>query len=55
MGYIFGLLGSMTAFEEREGPENSLLFIVESLWGQADVEGAGVQECVAIVMFSAEF
>jgi len=55
MGYIFGLLGSMTAFEEREGPENSLLFIVELLWGQADVEGAGVQECVAIVIFSAEF
>ena len=54
MGYIFGLLGSMTAFEEREGPENSLLFIVELLQGQVDVEGAGVQECTAVVMFSAE-
>jgi len=50
--HIFRSLGSMTTFEECEGPENSLLFVVELLWGQADVERAGVQECTAIVMFS---
>jgi len=55
MEYVFGLLGSTTAFEECESPENSLLFIVELLQDQADVEGAGVQECMAIVMFSAGF
>jgi len=42
MEYVFRPLGGMTAFEECEGPENSLLFIVELLQGQADVEGAGV-------------
>jgi len=30
------------------------LFVMELLWGQADVEGAGVQECTAIMTFSAE-
>ena len=54
MEYVFGPLSSTTAFEECEGPENSLLFIVKLLWGQVDVEGAGVQECMAIVTFSAE-
>jgi len=44
----------MTAFEECEGPENSLLFVVELLQSQMDIEGAGVQECVAVVMFSTE-
>ena len=52
--HIFGPLSSMTTFEEYKGPENSLLFIVELLQGQVDVEGAGVQKCTAIVMFSAE-
>ena len=52
--HIFGLLGGTTTFEECEGPENFLLFIVELLWGQADVERAGVQKRVAIVTFSAE-
>jgi len=52
--HVFGPLGSTTAFEECEDPENSLLFVVELLWGQVDVEGAGVQECAAVVTFSAE-
>jgi len=42
MEYVFRPLGSMTTFEECEGPENFLLFVMELLWGQADVEGAGV-------------
>jgi len=50
--HVFGPLGSTTVFEECEGPVNSLLFVVELLQSQADIEGAGVQECVAIVMFS---
>jgi len=52
--YIFRPLGSTTSFEERESPENPFFFVVELLWGQADVERAGVQKCVAIVMFSTE-
>jgi len=52
--HVFGPLGGTTAFEECEGPENSLLFIVELLWDQADVEGAGVQKCATIVTFSTE-
>jgi len=52
--YIFRPLGSMSSFEERESPENPFFFVVELLWGQADVEGAGVQKCAAIVMFSTE-
>jgi len=52
--HIFGPLGGTTTFEECEGPENFLLFIVELLWGQADVERAGVQKHIAVVMFSAE-
>jgi len=31
--YIFGPLGSMTSLEEREGPENSFLFVLELLQG----------------------
>ena len=50
--HVFGPLGGMTIFEECEGPENFLLFIVELLWGETDVEEAGVQKCVAIVTFS---
>jgi len=52
--YIFGPLGSTSSFEERESPENPFFFIMELLWGQADVEGAGVQKCAAVVTFSAE-
>jgi len=52
--HVLGPLGGMTTFEEYEGPENSLLFVVELLQGQADVEEAGVQECAAIVTFSTE-
>ena len=52
--HVFGPLGSTTAFEEHEGPENFLLFIMELLQGQADVERAGVQKCMAIMMFSTE-
>jgi len=52
--HVFGPLGGTTAFEEGEGPENSLLFVMELLRGQADVEGAGVQKCTAVVMFSTE-
>jgi len=52
--HVFRPLGGTTIFEECEGPENFLLFVVELLQGQADVEGAGVQECMAIVMFSTE-
>jgi len=40
--YIFGPLGSTTSFEECESPENPFFFIVELLWDQVDVEGAGV-------------
>jgi len=52
MEHIFGPLGGITTFEECEGPENFLLFVVELLWGQADVERAGVQKYMAIVKFS---
>jgi len=52
--HVFGPLGGMTTFEEYEGPENSLLFIVELLQGQVNIEGAGVQECMAVVTFSTE-
>ena len=44
----------MTTFEECEGPEDFLLFIVELLWGQVDVKRAGVQKHIAIVTFSAK-
>ena len=29
--YVFGLLGGTTSFEERKGPENSFLFVLELL------------------------
>jgi len=54
MKYIFGPLGSTTFFEEHESPENPFFFVVELLWDQVDVEGAGIQKCMAIVMFSAK-
>jgi len=31
--YVFGPLGGMTSFEERESPENPFLFVIELLWG----------------------
>jgi len=31
--YVFGLLGSTTSLEEREGPENPFLFVLELLRG----------------------
>jgi len=40
--HVFRPLGSTTTFEERESPKNPLFFVVELLWGQADVQGAGV-------------
>jgi len=40
--HVFGPLGSMTTFEERESPKNPLFFVVELFWGQANVQGAGV-------------
>jgi len=52
--HIFRPLGGTTTFEERESLENSFFFIMELLQSQADVERAGVQECAAIVTFSAE-
>jgi len=52
--HVFGPLGGTTTFEEHKGPEDSLLFVVELLQGQVDVEGAGVQKCMAIVTFSTE-
>jgi len=52
--YIFGPLSSTTSFKERESPENPFFFIMELLQGQVDVEGAGVQKCVAVVTFSTE-
>jgi len=52
--HVFGPFGGTTAFEECESPENSLLFIMELLQGQADVEEVGDQECTAIVTFSVE-
>jgi len=52
--HVFRPLGNATTFEECEGPEDFLLFVVELLWGQVDVERVGVQKCVAIVTFSAE-
>jgi len=54
MKHIFRLLGGTTSFEEHKSPENPFFFIVELLWGQVDVEGAGVQKCIAVVTFSAE-
>ena len=44
----------MISFEECESLENPFFFIVELLQGQADIERVGVQEYVAVVMFSAE-
>jgi len=52
--HVLGSLGGMTTFEKREGPEDFLLFIVELLRGQVDVERAGVQKRMAIVTFSTE-
>jgi len=52
--HVFGLLSSMITFKKRESPENPFFFIMELLWGQADIEGAGVQECTAVMMFSAK-
>jgi len=52
--HIFRPLGSTTTFEECEGPEDFLLFIVELLQGQADVERTGVQKRMAIMTFSTE-
>ena len=54
MEHILGPLGSVTTFEECEGPKDFLLFVVELLRGQADVERAGVQKCTAFMTFSAE-
>ena len=54
MKHIFGLLGGMTSFEEHESLENPFFFVMELLRGQADVERAGVQKCMAVVMFSTE-
>jgi len=31
--YVFGPLGGTTSLEEREGPENPFLFVLELLWG----------------------
>jgi len=31
--HVFGPLGSATTFEERKGPENPFLFVVELLQG----------------------
>ena len=42
MEHVFRPLGSATTFEECEGPEDFLLFVVELLWGQVDIERAGV-------------
>jgi len=52
--HIFGPLGNMTTFEERKGPEDFLLFVIELLQDQADIERAGVQKCTAVMTFSAE-
>jgi len=52
--YIFGPLGGTTTFEECEGPEDFLLFVMELLQSQADVERAGVQKRAAIVTFSTQ-
>jgi len=42
MEHVFRPLGSATTFEECEGPEDFLLFVVELLWGQVNIERAGV-------------
>jgi len=31
--YVFRPLGSTTSLEEREGPEDPFLFVMELLWG----------------------
>jgi len=54
MKHIFRPLGSTTTFEECESPENPFFFIVKLLQDQVDIEGAEVQEYVAVVTFSAE-
>ena len=48
------LLGSATTFEEHEGLEDFLLFVVKLLQSQADIERAEVQKCMAIVTFFTE-
>ena len=40
--YVFRPLSGTTVFEEYESPENSLLFVMELLQGQTDVERVGV-------------
>jgi len=52
--HVLGSLGGATTFEKREGPEDFLLFIVELLQGQVDVEKAEVQKRMAIVTFFTE-
>jgi len=52
--HVFGPLGNTTSFEEHESPGNSFFFIMKLLWGQADVKGIGVQECIAVVTFFTE-
>ena len=52
--HILGPLGGATTFEEHKGPEDFLLFVMELLQDQADIERAGVQKCTAVMTFSAE-
>ena len=46
--HVFEPLGGMTTFKECESPESFLLFVIELLQGQVNVERTGVQECMAI-------
>jgi len=52
--HVFGSLGGTTTFKECESPKDLLLLIVKLLQGQTDVQGAGIQEHMTVVTFSAE-
>jgi len=41
-------------FEEGEGPEDFLLIAAELLWGQVQIEGAGVEEGLTGTLFTRE-
>ena len=51
---VFECAGNFFLLRALITPENPFFFVMELLQGQADVEGAGVQKCAAIVTFSAE-
>ena len=47
-------LAARPFFEEGEGPEDFLLIAAELLWGQVQIEGAGVEEGPTGTLFTRE-